>query len=264
MDDTGLFAPLPWQGIGLTDTGLVRTSNQDAFVVENQIGLWVVADGMGGHAGGSVASQLAVQSVVEHVRASRELWPNSFEQEKSVFTFLEKAVAEGDEAIRRQATTTPDLTGMGTTLVVALLLHGPPIQIAIAHVGDSRAYQIRNQTIRALTADHSLVQKLLTEGRISQKEAQIHPQQNVLLKALGAEDRAVPDIELRSFKPQDILLLCTDGLTKTVAEQEILSTVLEMKHSPLMACQQLIDRANAAGGKDNTTVVLITPHSFSR
>lgn len=260
MEFNDVLIPLPWQGTGLTDTGLVRTSNQDAFTLENQIGLWVIADGMGGHAGGSIASQLATQSVVHHVRDSHGILSSGPDQAPSAIRLLRQAVASGDSAIRQRVSTNRDLTGMGTTLVIALLCPGPPTQIAIAHVGDSRAYLLRNHTIQPLTTDHSFVQRLLTEGQITPEEAMTHPQQNILLRALGAEDQATPDIALHTLEPQDIILLCTDGLTKTVSEEEVLSIVSENLALPDRACQQLIDLANAHGGKDNTTVVVISPY----
>lgn len=260
MESADRFIPPPWQGTGLTDIGLVRTSNQDAFAVENQLGLWVIADGMGGHAGGSIASDLAVKSVVEHVRALSESWSRSADQRTLAVTLLAGAVSAGDAAIRRQVESAPDLTGMGTTLVAALLFSSPHSHFAVAHVGDSRAYLIRSHTIRPLTTDHSFVQRLLTEGQITPEEAKTHAQQNILLRALGAQDQAAPDIAFHTLEPQDILLLCTDGLTKTVSEDEMLSIVSDNLTSSARACRQLIDLANAHGGKDNTTVVVISPH----
>jgi len=130
--------------------------------------------------------------------------------------------------------------------------------MAVAHVGDSRAYRIRNDTITSLTTDHSLVQLLLREGQISSEQAARHSQQHILLRALGVADHAKADIALHMLEPQDILLLCTDGLTKTVSEGEILSIVSQHRSSPLHACQTLIDIANDHGGKDNTTVVMIS------
>jgi len=250
---------LPWQGTGLTDTGLIRTSNQDAFAVENQLGIWVIADGMGGHAGGSIASQLATESVLTHLRRSHSLLSSPSDQSGIAMKILEQAVATGDSAIRDEVSKTPELEGMGTTLVIALLCQRPPMQLAIAHVGDSRAYLIRKGTIQSLTTDHSFVQRLLTEGQITPEQAINHPNQNVLLRALGADNQSVPDINLHVLEPNDIVMLCTDGLTKTVSDEDILAIVSRNNDSPSEACQQLIERANSQGGKDNTTVVLISP-----
>ena len=249
---------LPWQGSGFSDVGLVRTSNQDAYALENTLGLWMIADGMGGHAGGSIASQLATQSVVSHVRQSYRLFSSGREQIETAISLLKEAIAKGDAAIRHHASENPELQGMGTTVVIALMCQEPPPQVAIAHVGDSRAYLIRNGTIRLLTTDHSFVQRLVTEGQITAEEATNHPNQNLLLRALGAEKQSTPDVNLHKLEAQDIVLLCTDGLTKMVREDEILSILLA-RNAPSEACRRLIERANFEGGKDNTTVVLISP-----
>jgi protein phosphatase len=172
---------------------------------------------------------------------------------------LKQAVDRGDAAIRHQASNNPELEGMGTTVVIALLCLDPRTHLAIAHVGDSRAYLIRNGTIRLLTTDHSFVQRLLIEGQITPEEATNHPNQNLLLRALGADKQSSPDICLHRLEPRDIVLLCTDGLTKTVGENDILAIVSSKNHSPTEACRELIEGANSRGGKDNTTVVLITP-----
>jgi protein phosphatase len=259
MNMTNRPSTLPWQGIGLTDVGLVRTSNQDAYALENTLGLWVIADGMGGHAGGSIASQLAIQSVVDHVQKSYGLFSSNPGKNVACIELLQQAVATGDAAIRHQVSNNPELEGMGTTVVIALLCPDPSTHLAIAHVGDSRAYLIRNGAIRSLTTDHSFVQRLLTEGQITAEEATNHPNQNLLLRALGAEKQSTPDVSLHSLEPQDIVLLSTDGLTKMVDENDILAIVSAKNHSPVEACRKLIERANSHGGKDNTTVVLISP-----
>ncbi len=239
---------LLWQGTGLTDTGLVRKSNQDTFAIENTLGLWVIADGMGGHAGGQIASQLVVDSIVEYIGTAPQ----------SNSTTLSDAVIAGNQAIHQRVKTTPDLTGMGTTVVATLFCPTPSPSVIIAHVGDSRAYRIRDRQMKALTVDHSLVQELVAEGHITQEQANTHPKQNVLLRALGATDEQRPDLEVHPLQPQDILLLCTDGLTKAMSEEAILAIILEPGSSPERICQQLIKNANEGGGKDNTTVVLVT------
>lgn len=250
---------LPWQGTGFTDTGLARQTNQDAFVVENDFGLWIVADGMGGHAGGGTASQLAVKAINDNIAsaaASSSDFRNRIDQVEGL---LRSAVATADSLIRATAGTTPDLKGMGTTIVISLFCPGPEPSIALAHIGDSRAYLIRARCISALTTDHSFVQRLVSEGRISLDEARTHPQQNVLLRAVGVEDRVPPDITIHLLQPHDIVMLCTDGLTKMLEEQEILDYMLASQGSPDEICRQLIDAANARGGKDNTTVIVIAP-----
>jgi serine/threonine protein phosphatase PrpC len=250
---------LSWQGTGFSDTGLVRQTNQDTFVIDNDLGLWIVADGMGGHAGGCTASQLAVKAVADHIASSAVSFPDFHNRVDQAKELLLSAVAAADSLIRATADTTPDLKGMGTTIVIGLFCHGPEPSIALAHVGDSRAYLIRDRCISALTTDHSFVQRLVSEGRISLDEAKIHPQQNVLLRAVGVEDPLPPDITIYPLQPHDIVILCTDGLTKMLEEQDILDYVLAFQGSSDQIGRQLIDAANARGGKDNTTVIVIAP-----
>ena len=250
---------LSWQGTGFTDIGLARQTNQDAFVVDNDLGLWIVADGMGGHAGGDTASQLAVTAVTDHVASSATSSPDIRNRINHAKELLVSAVAKADSLIRATGDTTPALKGMGTTIVIGLFYPGPKPSIALAHIGDSRAYLIRGRCISALTTDHSFVQRLVSEGRISQDEARTHPQQNVLLRAVGVEDRVPPDVTIHSLHPHDIVMLCTDGLTKMLEEQDILDCVLAFQRSPDEMCRQLIDAANARDGKDNTTVIVIAP-----
>ena len=252
-------ASLSWRGTGFTDTGLARQTNQDTFVVDNDLGLWIVADGMGGHAGGETASQLAVKAVTDHLASAAISFPDFHNQIDQVEGLLRSAVAAADSLIRATADTTPDLKGMGTTIVIGLFCPGAEPSIALAHIGDSRAYLIRDRCINALTTDHSFVQRLVSEGRISHDEARTHPQQNVLLRALGVEDRLPPDVTIHSLHPHDIVMLCTDGLTKMLEEQDILDYVLTFQQSPEEMCRQLIGAANARGGKDNTTVIVIAP-----
>jgi serine/threonine protein phosphatase PrpC len=252
---------LSWFGTGLTDTGLVRTFNQDAFAVENHLGLWVIADGMGGHAGGNVASRLAVDAIVDHV--GNALKVQSKNQADEASKFLVEAVLSADVAIHQQVKVSPDLAGMGTTILAVLFSQAPQPALAIAHIGDSRAYRIRHRQIKALTTDHSLVQQLVSQGRITPDQANTHPKQNVLLRALGVSDQSIPDVQVHPLESQDVILLCTDGLTKSISESEILSIILGAWGSPLQTCQQLIARANAQGGKDNITVVLVHPFSSS-
>ncbi|MEO8341221.1 MAG: Stp1/IreP family PP2C-type Ser/Thr phosphatase [Nitrospirota bacterium] len=250
---------LSWQGTGFTDTGLVRLTNQDAFAVDNDLGLWIVADGMGGHAGGGTASQLAVKAVTDHLASSAVSSSDFRNRINQVEELLCSAVAVADSMIHATADTTPDLKGMGTTIVIGLFCPGPEPSIALAHIGDSRAYLIRDHCISALTTDHSFVQRLVSEGLISLEEARTHPQQNVLLRAVGVEDCLPPDVTIHPLQPHDVVILSTDGLTKMLEEQDILDYALASQGSSDQIGRQLIDAANARGGKDNTTVIVIAP-----
>ncbi len=252
---------LLWQGTGLTDTGLVRKSNQDTFAIENSLGLWVIADGMGGHAGGQIASELVVSAIVDYIGTAKQ---EQAQDHYATSTMLSEAVIAGNQAIHQRVKSSPDLTGMGTTVVATLFCPTPSPSVIIAHVGDSRAYRIRDRQMEALTVDHSLVQGLVSDGQITQEQANTHPKQNVLLRALGATDEEHPDVEIHPLKPHDVLLLCTDGLTKAISEDEILAIVLEPGSSSERICEQLIKHANEGGGKDNTTVALVTPQLIDR
>ena len=252
-------APLSWQGTGFTDTGLTRQTNQDAFTVDNDLGLWIVADGMGGHAGGGIASRIAVDSLVGTIRAAAADSALSTQPSRAV-DLLTEALSIAHEAIYQAALQNQELEGMGTTIVACLLCPGSPSQIVLAHVGDSRAYLLRDRHLQALTIDHSYVQKLVAQGGLTEDEASRHPQRNVLLRALGSPGQGTPDTRIQPLEPDDELLLCTDGLTKMLSENEIVSLLSDTQGSLTDMSRRLVDRANENGGKDNTTVVLIRPN----
>lgn len=249
-----------WQGTGFTDTGLARQTNQDAYAIDNDLRLWIVADGMGGHAGGEVASRIAVDSIAGTIRAAYSGEGSLSIGPSQIANLLIDALSIADKAIHDAAMQNQELEGMGTTVVVCLLCPGSPSQAVLAHVGDSRAYLLRNRQLHPLTTDHSYVQKLLSQGNLTENEASRHPQRNVLLRALGISDQSIPDTKIQPLEPDDTLLLCTDGLTKMLGNDEILALLSDTQASPTDMSKQLVDRANEHGGKDNTTVVLIRPN----
>jgi len=250
---------LPWQGAGLSHMGLRRSSNQDAFAVDNELGLWIVADGMGGRAGGDVASAVAVQALLDHFqRLHKEGRPAAFAQGDAEATAqLRRAIQYADVAIRDRALEQSDLTGMGTTIVAVVVSSLSPLQVAIGHVGDSRAYLYRDQELRTLTRDHSLVEDLLAKGQISPGDVSTHPQRHILVRALGIEDQTDPDIANQAIQPGDILLLCTDGITRMLVDQQMMAHLNSATHSLDDACRGLVSEANAHGGKDNSTAVVV-------
>ena len=250
---------LSWQGAGFSDTGLVRQTNQDAFAVDNDLGLWIVADGMGGHAGGGIASRIAVDSLVGTIKAATSAGGSLSIGPSHLADLLTKALSLAHEAIHDEAVQNQELEGMGTTIVVCFLCPSSPSQAVLAHVGDSRAYLLRDRLLHALTTDHSYVQKLVAQGSLTEDEASRHPQRNVLLRALGIPGQSIPDTRVQPLEPHDELLLCSDGLTKMLGEDEIVSLLSNTQASPTDMSRQLVDRANENGGKDNTTVVLIRP-----
>ncbi len=248
-----------WHGAGLSHVGLIRSSNQDAFVVDNELGLWVVADGMGGRAGGNVASTLTVKALLDDFQRSKHSGsPAVFEQgDGEASVQLRRAIQHADEAIRGVALEKPELAGMGTTIVAVVVSSLSPVQLVIGHVGDSRAYLYRAQELQLLTRDHSLVEDLLAKGQISPDEVSTHPQRHILVRALGIEGQTEPDIAHQAIQPGDILLLCTDGITKMLSDQQISAHLSLATHSPDDACRELVSEANERGGKDNSTAVVI-------
>lgn len=254
---------LRWTGTGLSHQGMVRTSNQDAFAIDNDRSLWIVADGMGGYTGGQVASALATTAILAHLQTVSLPAAQETDQHAHVITgTLSQAIATARTAIQDRIAKEPELRNMGTTVVTAWLLPYPVPSMAIAHVGDSRAYRIRGRQLEPITTDHSLVQQLVAEGHITPDQAHDHPKRNVITRALGLAFPSTPDIALHPLIPGDRFLLCTDGLTKMLQDEDILTIILETQDAPEKACQALLDRANTAGGLDNSTVLLITPVSL--
>lgn len=254
-----------WRGAGLSDIGLVRPTNQDAFAVLNQSGLWVVADGMGGHAGGDVASRIAVEATVRFIAndaqgrvAIGKHGPGGIE------AFLREAIASSHRAILSEAGRKFHLAGMGTTIVILLMPTGPAPCAAVAHVGDSRAYLLRKKCLHPLTRDHSAVEEYVQQGLITPAQALVHPDRHILSRALGIESRVEPDVSLYPLEPDDLLLLCTDGLTKMLDDLQIAQVLLEGESGPEARCRRLIEAANATGGLDNTTVVVVEAQRGSK
>ena len=234
-----------------TDVGRVRQVNQDALLVEGDRGLYAVADGMGGHRGGEVASQLAIEAL-------RQAYGEAD---------LADAIAEANLRIFERGAEDPNLHGMGTTVVAAAVLDGdggaaagdeptPGGQLLIANVGDSRAYLFRDGELTQLTEDHSMVADLLREGRISETEAEVHPQRNIVTRVLGVYEEVDVDLWPVDAVQGDRVLLCSDGLVNEVTADQI-AAVLRRLADPQDAASELVRRANEGGGRDNITVVLL-------
>jgi protein phosphatase len=242
---------------GLTHVGRQRQHNEDSFLVENTARLFLVADGMGGHAAGEIASRIAVDSISEFILHTKEddgTWPHAYDEHfKRSTNRLMAAVRMANtrvlEAMRKDAR----LRGMGTT-VVAAIADGDVM--SFAHVGDSRAYLIRDNALTRITNDHSWVFEQVQAGMLTEAEAEKHPLRNVSTRALGGALQVNPDASEIQAKPDDMFLLCSDGLTGMVPEDEILRIVAE-NADPVVACQKLIDEANERGGLDNITAILV-------
>ena len=225
----------------ITHPGLVRDHNEDNYLIDEALGLWVVADGMGGHACGEVASQIAVDLIHDKVASGAT---------------LQEAVAASHEIVLMAADQRMGLPGMGST-VVAALFHDDHCEIA--WVGDSRAYIWEQDKLRQITRDHSYVQQMLDAGAISQSEAFVHPHRNVITQAIGADDLEQVEVgitRIPTYRGQT-LLLCSDGLSDEVRDDAIAS-VLSSDHNEQEKVNQLLQLALAEGGSDNITVLLIS------
>jgi PPM family protein phosphatase len=220
-----------------TDIGQVREGNEDAILIDDP--LYAVADGMGGHRGGEVASNLALQTV-EQLFAERQ-------------GTLTEQVERANRAVFERSQSDRDVSGMGTTLTAALIEGGA---VRLAHVGDSRAYLFRGGKLQLLTEDHTLVHRMVVEGEITETEAQNHPHRSVLTRALGVEGDVRVDETNVEVQVGDRLLLCTDGLTGMLSEDEIVSVLHDVR-DPQKAVDRLVREANRAGGIDNITAVII-------
>jgi len=227
-------------------------------VADPTLGLYVVCDGMGGGNAGEIASALAVRTIHAHlVEAAQQAdlpLIGSFDNTVSApANRLASAIRAANEAVHRKSWSRPDYAGMGTTVIAALLREEV---LAIAHVGDSRLYLIRNGTIQALTTDHSWVAEQLLKGFITEEEAKRSPQRNIMTKAIGVESGVDVELTEAPIKSGDMLLLCSDGLTRGVHPNDILHVLSGSEELPVMS-DRLIAMANEAGGEDNTTVVIV-------
>lgn len=240
---------------GLTDRGKQRENNEDCIYVSNvtdDLKFFIVADGMGGANAGEIASKDALGSIEGYIKAE---FPKITPEKEEIEALINKAIKRANKYIFEKSKAIPEYKGMGTTIAVVLIFRG---KAYIGSVGDSRVYRFRKHVIRQLTKDHSYVQELVKEGTITKEEARNHPQKNVLLKVLGVEKNVEPDVFSKGFVKDDIILICTDGLTNMLEEKDIYETVMRHRSYLKEACKALIDNANMLGGFDNISVVLIS------
>src|SRR5438874_6263728 len=246
------------KSFGLTHVGRQRQHNEDSFLVEDKVKLYLVADGMGGHAAGEIASRIAVDSISEFILHSKEddgTWPHAYDEHyrrstNKLMAAVRMANTRVLEAMRKDAR----LRGMGTTVVACL---GDDDMMSFAHVGDSRAYLIRDGQLSRITNDHSWVFEQVQAGMLTEAEAEKHPLRNVITRALGGALSVSPDATEVESRSGDVYLLCSDGLTGMVPEDEILRLVTAHEGDLEGAAQDLIDAANERGGLDNITAVLV-------
>lgn len=238
---------------GLTDTGRVRAGNEDAWAADPAQGLYIVADGMGGHNAGEIAAQLVVDSLPKLVRRRVGGDGASPRKTQAVARRLRSAVARLNRDVYEHSMSDPGLRGMGATVVLALVRGGEAV---VVHMGDSRAYLQRDGKLKLLTRDHSVVQELIDTGEITEAEAATHPERNRITASIGMPGDAAPDSRRVPLRKGDKLLLCSDGLANMVADPEI-GQILGRRQCTEMVCQDLVDAANAAGGHDNITAVVV-------
>lgn len=234
---------------GKTDTGNKRNNNQDSIFFSDQpIGplpnLYIVADGMGGHKAGDRASKMAIDITVDFVKNSTLENP---------IAVLKRAMIYANNEIYKVASKDPELTGMGTTMVVAVAQEG---KLYVANVGDSRLYVV-NSEIKQITMDHSLVEELIRKGELERKRGRNHPEKNIITKAMGSKEEVIPDFFEIDINSEDKYLLCSDGLSNMVEDDEIRDIVVDNYKLEDIA-QALVDRANYYGGSDNISVVVIS------
>ncbi|HTV82147.1 MAG TPA: Stp1/IreP family PP2C-type Ser/Thr phosphatase [Acidobacteriaceae bacterium] len=236
------------QAAAHTSTGRLRTRNEDAFGLRPDRCIFVVCDGMGGAAGGEIASRLAVDTVIDQLLAhAADLAPREA---------LHQAVAAANRAVFDRADSDPGLSGMGTTLVALLFRHGSAL---IAHAGDSRCYLFRGGHLLRQTHDHSLVDEQIRLGTITAEEAERSPFRSVITRAIGTQPSVSEEILELPVEPRDLFLLCTDGLTREVGEDEIarILTIAAEAANLDPAAWRLVESANEAGGRDNITCLLV-------
>ena len=234
-----------------TDVGKMRENNQDFYYISQEgdpIQLYIVADGMGGYNGGEVASSLATNAAKGYILSNFE---SICGEKEKILMLIKSAIEYANMGVLEKAKNEKELEGMGTTLDICLIYNN---KIYIGHVGDSRIYRIRKEFIRRLTKDHSYVQQLVEDGKITKEEAVNHPKKNMITKALGVSSYVEPDVFVKGYLKEDIVLMCTDGLTNVVNDQTIYEIATKDTEN---APQAFIEEANKMGGPDNITVLVI-------
>jgi len=227
---------------GKTDKGLVRKVNEDAFCIETDLGLLAIADGIGGHASGEVASKMAIEILRDSLKKEGEPFPER----------LDLGVKLANKTIFEAAQSQSQLNGMGTTLTAVQLIGN---RLGVAHVGDSRVYLIRGGVIEQITDDHTIVSEQVARGMMTREEAARSDMRNILSRALGIGPEVKVDLEELTVSEGDRVVLCSDGLSELVSEDEILSEV-QSSNRPDLACNELVNLANRRGGEDNITVIV--------
>jgi PPM family protein phosphatase len=234
------MSPFKLVAAGVTDVGRVRDGNEDDFIDQsNRLGLVAVADGMGGHRAGEVASATALEALRAAVASGQP---------------LRDAIEGANDAVLEKSVSDQELAGMGTTLTAGML--GSDGYLVVGHVGDSRAYLVRDGELTQITHDHSLVEEMVRGGELTREQAEVHPRRSIITRALGIDPEVEVDEYPIELRPGDRILFCSDGLT-TMLRPDEMASILSREHDPKRAAQLLVDAANAAGGEDNITAVIV-------
>lgn len=246
------------QIVSQTHPGMVRSHNEDSVTFDAERGLVVLADGMGGYNAGEVASGIAVSVVSSEVRHRLEqaspLDKDAASGDEVGVAVLRDNVKKANLSIFNAAQSQPQYAGMGTTIVAALFYDN---RVAVAHVGDSRMYRLRGDTLETITRDHSLLQEQIDSGVISKELAKLSRNKNLVTRAVGIEAEVEPELHVHEVQVGDIYLLCSDGLNDMVEDEDIAATLQMMQNNLPLAAQQLIEQANDNGGRDNVSVILV-------
>lgn len=249
-------ASLPrMQTVVRSHRGLVRKNNEDAVANLGERGLIVLADGMGGYSAGEVAASIAVETILEHVneRLHQRQQQTHSSKVREEPELLRDAIVSAHQAIRNCAAGNPNFSGMGTTVVAALVR---PDGLTVAHVGDSRLYRMRNRRLQRLTLDHSLLEELISSGQYTREQAETLVRKNVVTRALGVDTRLDVDVAQHSIRNGDLILLCSDGLTDMVSDTAIEQALLQPAENLEQLADRLIEMALDAGGRDNVSLAL--------
>jgi len=246
------------QSASLTDPGRVRDHNEDCIESRPEIGLFVLADGMGGYNAGEVASGMATSLIADGLQ---ETWSagdvvrmGRDEAKAASERLVGEQIARANAAIFTTSQNNPECAGMGTTLVVCLFYDN---FLSVAHIGDSRLYRLRGDTMEQVTRDHSLLQEQLDSGLITPEEAKLSQNKNLVTRALGIDPTVEPEIHVYETQKDDIYVLCSDGLSDMVEDEEIRLTLITLRTNPNLTVQQLVQAANDNGGRDNISAMLI-------
>ncbi|MEG0012583.1 MAG: Stp1/IreP family PP2C-type Ser/Thr phosphatase [Cellulosilyticaceae bacterium] len=241
--------------VGKIDIGIKRTRNEDGVFISNTpIGalpnLYIVADGMGGHKGGAVASKLAIEAFCAYIEAHNKI---KFDYEEDILNLLKRGIVHANYIIYREANNHEECKGMGTTLTLCTVINN---KIYSAHVGDTRIYLVNNSHIRQMTIDHSLVQEMVEQGFILESEVKEHPQRHVITRAVGTYENIKVDTLISELEGVEYILLCSDGLTSMISNEKIQMLIYSEQNNLNDIVERLIDAANAEGGLDNIAVIM--------